>query len=221
LSDPGFSIVPEVLADREVVEILARLDEARIARSRAGARHLMASPVVHGLAHDPRLRSLAEQVLGGDAIPFRATLFDKSAASNWLVVWHQDTALPLQARVDRPGWGPWSNKAGLLYAHAPAEALAQVAALRLHLDDSLEDNGPLRVLPGTHELGVLYDAAVQQLARTETQVPCVVRRGGVVMMRPLIVHASSRSQSGRPRRVLHVEYARSLSLGDGLRLAIA
>lgn len=97
----------------------------------------------------------------------------------------------------------------------------QVTALRLHLDDSREDNGPLRVLPGTHELGVLDDAAVQQLARVRTAVPCVVERGGVLMMRPLLVHASSRSQSGRPRRVLHIEYARSLSLGDGLELAIA
>ena len=83
------------------------------------------------------------------------------------------------------------------------------------------NNGPLRVLPGTHLLGVLDDAAVQQLARTGSPASCLVGRGGVVMMRPLIVHASSRSVSGRPRRVLHVEYARSLSLTSGLALAIA
>jgi ectoine hydroxylase-related dioxygenase (phytanoyl-CoA dioxygenase family) len=167
------------------------------------------------------MRSLAERTLGGAAIPFRATLFDKSAASNWLVIWHQDTALPLRARLDRPGWGPWSSKAGVLHAHAPGDVLAQVVALRLHLDDSTEDNGPLRVLPATHAMGVLDHVAVRHLARTRGALPCLVGRGGVVTMRPLLVHASSRSLSGRRRWVLHVEYARSFSLGDGLELAIA
>ena len=77
----------------------------------------------------------------------RATLFDKSPDSNWLVVWHQDTALPLVERKDLPGWGPWSTKEGVLYAHAPSQALSQVLALRVHLDDSTSVNGPLRCSP--------------------------------------------------------------------------
>ena len=69
-------------------------------------------------------------------MPFRATLFDKSPKSNWLVVWHQDTALTICERIDAAGWGPWSTKAGVLYAHAPAAALERVVALRVCLDDS-------------------------------------------------------------------------------------
>jgi ectoine hydroxylase-related dioxygenase (phytanoyl-CoA dioxygenase family) len=219
--DAGFSVTPDVLPPDELAEVLARLDAGRVTRSRAGARHLMATPQVAALALDPRMRAIADRALGSEALPFRATLFDKSAAANWLVVWHQDTALPLRARVDRPGWGPWSTKAGVLYAHAPAEVLSHVVALRLHLDDSYEDNGPLRVLPGTETLGVLDDLRIQELARTRAATQCLVPRGGVVLMRPLLVHASSRSRNGRPRRVLHIEYARSMSLGAGLELAIA
>lgn len=181
----------------------------------------MSSPAVRALAHDPRLLALARKEVGATALPYRATLFDKSPGANWLVVWHQDTALPLRARQDVPGWGPWSVKAGVLYAHAPAQALENIAAVRVHLDDSLAENGPLRVLPGTHEQGVLTDAAIQALAGVVPARECVVGRGGVVVMRPLLVHASSKSTSEAPRRVLHLEYARSASTGPGLELAVA
>jgi Phytanoyl-CoA dioxygenase (PhyH) len=99
------------------------------------------------LARDSRLLGIAKDVLGSEAFPFRATLFDKSPGSNWLVVWHQDTALPLRNKQEAQGWGPWSVTDGIIYAHAPADALSQVLALRVHLDDSTEQNGPLRVLP--------------------------------------------------------------------------
>ena len=164
---------------------------------------------------------MAQDVLGNDAIPFRATLFDKSPTSNWLVVWHQDTALPLRERREVSGWGPWSIKDGVNYAHAPATALEQVLALRLHLDDSVGENGPLRVLPGTHTLGVLSDDALHELSTKIAAIDCLVPRGGILAMRPLVVHASSKSQSNAPRRVLHIEYSTSASIAEGLELAIA
>ena len=107
---------------------------------------------------------LAIVVLGAEAFPFRATLFDKSQQANWLVVWHQDTALPLRSRKEFPGWGPWSIKEGIVYAHAPAAALCQIMALRVNLDGSTAENGPLRVLPGTHTLGVLSDDSIHELS---------------------------------------------------------
>src|SRR5205823_4505707 len=152
---------------------------------------------------------IAQQILGSDALPFRATLFDKSPTANCLVVWHQDTALPFRERREMPGWGPWSVKDGVIYAHAPASALSQVLALRLHLDDSTPENGPLRVLPKTHTLGVLSDDELHDLSTRVAAIDCLVRSGGVLAMRPLIVHASSKSQSHAPRRVLHIEYAAS------------
>ena len=217
---PGFSVHPDVLAAEETAAVLEALDRVH-GRSRAGARHLMGHQAVAALARDPRLQALAERALGKSAVPYRATLFDKSPGSNWLVVWHQDTALPLRFRRDRPGWGPWSIKSGVLYSHAPSAALERVVALRVHLDDSLAENGPLRVLPGTHARGVLTDAAIQDLAATVRPQTCTVARGGVVSMRPLLVHASSKSASDVPRRVLHIEYARSLQIGSELELDVA
>ena len=180
----------------------------------------MKHPTVNAIAYHARLRNLAAAVLGPTAVPYRATLFDKSPGANWLVVWHQDTALPLQQRHEKPGWGPWSVKEGILYAHAPAQALSHILALRLHLDDSTESNGPLRVLPGTHDRGVLTDEAIHELAERSVPIECQVPRGGLVALRPLLVHASSKSQAEEPRRVLHIEYAAAPDL-DGLTLAVA
>ena len=112
----------------------------------------------------------------------------------------------MHERIDSPGWGSWSEKHGMLYAHAPASALSQVVALRLHLDDSTSDNGPLRVIPGSHLLGVLTDEQVRELAARAVQTTCLVGRGGVVAMRPLIIHASSKVLKDAPRRVIHIEY---------------
>jgi hypothetical protein len=93
----------------------------------------MTNPEVVALAKDHRLLRLARQWFGDGAVPFRATLFEKSGKSNWLVVWHQDPALPLASHNKSPAWGPWSMKAGILYGHAPGWALARILALRFTL----------------------------------------------------------------------------------------
>jgi ectoine hydroxylase-related dioxygenase (phytanoyl-CoA dioxygenase family) len=217
----GFAIVSDVLSAREISLLIAKLTDLEAHRSRAGFRHLMTQPAVCDLVHDLRLHGLARQILGTDAFPFRVTLFDKSPDSNWLITWHQDTALPLQEKRETPGWGPWSVKMGINYAHAPADALVQVVALRLHLDDCTEENGPLRVLPGTHILGILSDAEVEKLVVQNPAVTCLVPQGGVLLMRPLLIHASSKLQTEAPRRVLHIEYAASQVPAEGLRLALA
>jgi ectoine hydroxylase-related dioxygenase (phytanoyl-CoA dioxygenase family) len=171
------------------------------------------------LATDARLLTTARDMLGQDPVPFRATLFEKSAEANWLIAWHQDTALPLAQSFDAAEWGPWSTKAGVAYAHAPAWALSRVIALRVHLDSSTVDNGPLRVFPGSHEMGVLSDLGVTDYVSKHDHVRCLVPQGEVLAMRPLLIH-SSKCQNGNPRRVLHIEYADSLDLSPGIRLAV-
>jgi ectoine hydroxylase-related dioxygenase (phytanoyl-CoA dioxygenase family) len=217
----GFAIIPAVLKPMEVGSLLEAFSRAELPRSRAGLRHAMKLPAVACVAQNPQLMDVARGTLGVEAFPFRATLFDKSPTANWLVVWHQDTALPLQERREIPGWGPWSVKDDVNYAHAPAGALSQVLAIRIHLDDSTAENGPLRVLPGTHMLGVLTDESLHDLSTKVAPVDCLTPRGGVLAMRPLIVHASSKSRSEAPRRVLHIEYASSMNVANGLKLAIA
>jgi hypothetical protein len=217
----GFAILPGLFSQEYLDRLLQEISELAPKRSRAGVRHALGLAPVARLARQPQMIHLAQAVLGPDAFPFRATLFDKSPRANWLVVWHQDTALPLRARIETPGWGPWSVKDGIPYAHAPTSALSKVLALRVHLDDSGAKNGPLRVLPGTHVLGVQSDDSVDELAARIAPVDCVAAKGGLVAMRPLIIHASSKSHDEKPRRVLHIEYAAPDSIEQPLQLAVA
>ena len=216
----GFSIYPNLFPRSRMIEVGESLARADLSRSRAGARRILSEPAIRALAEDPAMLSIAREYLGPSAIPYRATLFEKSLSANWLVTWHQDTALPIRQRVDAAGWGPWTTKAGVLHAIAPASALEQVIALRLHLDDSTTENGALRVLPGTHTRGVLNDAQIKEMAHQANAVECLVSAGSVIAMRPLILHASSKARSAHPRRVIHVEYASTLELACGIELAL-
>src|SRR5437867_3247183 len=106
-----------------MARLVATLDEVELTRTKAGARHILRVPAVRELAADRQLLSIARDWVGAAAFPFRATLFDKSLSANWLVSWHQDTALPVRTRADHPHWGPWSMKAGVLHAIAAASTL--------------------------------------------------------------------------------------------------
>jgi ectoine hydroxylase-related dioxygenase (phytanoyl-CoA dioxygenase family) len=216
----GSAVMHRVLPSPILDHLLEDLGRTPLARTRAGIRRALQHPGVMTVATVARLLEPVRSVLGCDAFPFCATLFVKSPDSNWLVAWHQDKALPLRQRDERPGWGRWSVKDGILYANAPAQALSQVLALRLHLDDSTAENGPLRVLPGTHTQGVLTDDVIHELADRISPLEYTTSRGGVLAMRPLLIHASSKSRTQKPRRVLHIEYAASSKL-EGLNLAVA
>ncbi len=221
LNERGFFITENVVSAAEcdaMGDVLSRIPRRD---GRAGLRHLMRFPEIAALAHDPRLLALAGQTLGPTAIPFKATLFEKSSTANWAILRHQDTALPLETAFEHPEWGPWSVKDGLAYAHAPAWALNRVVALRLHLDAATGENGPLHIVDGSHVHGVLSDETVFRLGRERPAATCLVGRGGVLAMRPLVIHASSKAKTDAPRRVLHFEYADRLDLAPGIRLALA
>ncbi|HKF23855.1 MAG TPA: hypothetical protein VKE93_19940 [Candidatus Angelobacter sp.] len=129
VEERGFTVVPGLFSPSEMIALLVSFaDLTQPNRRRAGVRHVLRHPTIRMIAHDRRLLGIAHSILGNTAFPFRATLFDKSPDSNWLIAWHQDTALPMSEKRETPGWGPWSVKEGVIYAHAPAKALEQVLA---------------------------------------------------------------------------------------------
>ena len=217
MADSGFSIAKDVFSPHQCESLATAVCVTR----RAGARNLMSNPIVASFARDSRLLQLASHALGTHAFPFRATLFEKSSTANWHVLWHQDRALPLLKRVECDDWGPWSTKSGLLYALAPVWALEHVVALRIHLDAATDANGPLRVIPGSHLNGIINTAEIAAMVNDVAATECLVGRGGVLTMRPLLLHSSLKATSVEPRRVLHIEYADRFDFGNGLRLCLA
>lgn len=148
----------------------------------------------------------------------RAILFDKTPDSNWKVPWHQDLSLAVQERVDIEGWGPWSEEEGIVHVQPPVEILEQMLTVRLHLDDCGPDNGPLRVLPGTHLKGRLTGEQIRE-ASQHPETVCACDAGTVLVMRPLLLHASSTSTRPGHRRVVHLEFC-DAELPPGIRLTI-
>jgi len=146
-------------------------------------------------------------VLGRAAFPIRAILFDKTEGANWKVSWHQDLTIAVRERRDVPGYGPWSSKQGVVHVQPPVTVLEQMLAVRLHVDESGAGNGPLRVLPGSHRVGKLRDEEIPAWQRRTSDELCLVPRGGALVMRPLLLHASSPATEPHHRRVLHIEYA--------------
>lgn len=220
-SENGYFIAESVFERSEMDSFIERLGVVNIATERPGYRHLMCDPAVRGLvASDPRLTTFVEKISGEPMVPFKATLFNKAGKANWLVAWHQDTALPVVRPPSFDEWGTAAIKDGITFCQAPARVLRQIVAIRIHIDDSVADNGPLRVIPGSHKER-LSDKEIDSAVTKRPQVTCTISKGGVLAMSPLIVHASSKCSSDRPRRVLHIEYAPALELSDGVELAIA
>ena len=164
------------------------------------------APCIRDLAVSPAVRALAEPLLGETCFAVRAILFDKIADANWKVGWHQDKFIAVAEKIAAAGFGPWSKRAGVWQVIPPIEVLQGMLTLRIHLDDCDRENGPLRVLPGTHRHGWLDRQVAAWRSRVQ-EVSCEAARGTVLMMRPLLLHASSRADSPSHRRVIHLEYA--------------
>jgi ectoine hydroxylase-related dioxygenase (phytanoyl-CoA dioxygenase family) len=222
VNQDGFAVVPE-LVDREQVASLAqaisKVSKEDGVRRRGGVyaiRNLLeVVPEAALLATCPKVIGLARKLLGSGAFPVKGTLFDKTPDANWLVPWHQDLTIAVKDQVRIDGYGPWTLKAGVVHVQPPVFVLEQMVAIRIHLDDCDERNGVLRVLPRTHRLGRL---SADQIASAQAEVAplnCAVKSGGAVLMKPLLLHASSPALEPTHRRVIHIDFA-SVALPDGL-----
>jgi hypothetical protein len=208
----GFQLVTGILDEgtrRDLAEALGPADGAV-------RRGLLAAPVVAAFARSERLLELVRPFAGAAARPVRAIYFDKSPDANWLVPWHQDLTIAVRERVEGPGFGPWSVKEGVPHVQPPVELLARMLAIRLHLDDADESNGALRVQAGSHRCGRLGTEEIAEWRTRGAEVVCAAAAGDALLMRPLLLHASSKSMSSRSRRVLHIEYA-DFDLPGGMR----
>lgn len=187
--------------------------------SPAGVRNLLRElPEVASVAASGAVRSVIEPVLGGTAFPVRALWFDKTPEANWKVPWHQDLAIAVVERVEVAGFTGWSVKEGVPHVHPPVAILENLVTVRLHLDDCGVDNGPLRVLPGSHRGGRLDADGIARWREHAAETKCLVSKGGALLLRPLLLHASSAARRPGHRRVLHLEFV-AVELPGGLRWA--
>jgi len=145
------------------------------------------------LISDDRLLDIAQKFIGPDIALFASHYISKPPFDGQPVLWHQDGSY-------------W-----------PLEPM-EVVTLWLAVDDSLPENGCMRVIPGTqHEplqkmkrrtevANVLSSGIDDELVDESLAVDCVLRAGGVSVHHPNIVHGSNANVSPRRRCGLTIRY---------------
>ena len=197
----GFADAPDVLSTAACAAILRELPLG--ASEAVGSRLLLRHSWCRRLADALLQNSLIASIVPRDYVAAQCTYFEKSLNRNWLVPMHQDLSIPVAARVDHPALSGWSEKEGELFVQPPEPVLAQLVALRLHLDPCGVDDGAMSVVPGSHLLGRLSPQTAHVERDQRGAVLCAVPKGGALLMRPLLLHASSRATGESQRRVLH------------------
>ncbi len=225
LREDGYALLESVIAPPEVDDILSGLgaalkapgDDDLTMRGEAGgvyaARNVLTLwPPAATVWRRPPLIDALTAALGPGFGLVRVLYFDKPPGQTWALPWHKDLTIAVRdkgrnsAHFRHP-----TRKAGVPHVEAPLEMLEAMLTARVHLDDVTDENGPLKVVPGSHRTGkelCLGDAA---------PVSVLARRGDVLLMRPLLAHCSGRShpETRRHRRVLHLEFAARPELPDG------
>jgi ectoine hydroxylase-related dioxygenase (phytanoyl-CoA dioxygenase family) len=218
-NDSGFIVTSPIL-DHAALAKLER-DLAALQIDGAGARDLLDFPWCIALAQLILAHPHIRPFLSTDSVAVQCTYFEKSKEQNWLVPVHQDLSIPVREKMDHAELSGWSEKDGAIFVQAPQSVLQKIIAVRLYMDDCGVEDGPLRVVPGSHRLGRLTNeqALIERDRLRETV--CTVERAGTLVMKPLILHASSKASGSSKRRVLHFVYGpRELPYGLNWRYAV-
>jgi ectoine hydroxylase-related dioxygenase (phytanoyl-CoA dioxygenase family) len=214
IHEQGFAVVPAVIDSKQIeglVSDIEGLDQGDSIRRKGGVfavRNLLdVCPAVRDLARSASIRKIVSSILGELAFPARGILFDKTPNANWLVPWHQDVTIAVAERNEVEGFGPWSIKVGVTHVQPPASVLEQMLSVRIHLDPCGEENGALKVIPRSHRQGRIPEQEAVRLAAQGDAIVCAVNAGDALLMRPLLLHASSASTNPQHRRVIHLDFA--------------
>jgi ectoine hydroxylase-related dioxygenase (phytanoyl-CoA dioxygenase family) len=205
----GYAVTAPILTPTETTRLISLIEQNTASdEKRGGIRDIMHRlPAFQQVAQHPAVCSIVDDVLSVDAFVVRTTFFDKTDAANWKVPWHQDVTIAVSERRELEGFGPWSSKEGVTHVQPPTEVLNRMVTVRIHLDPCPATNGALRVMPGTHKLGRINQNEASQYVFDDQAVCCEAEAGAALVMRPLLLHASSPASKPAHRRVLHFDFA--------------
>jgi ectoine hydroxylase-related dioxygenase (phytanoyl-CoA dioxygenase family) len=206
----GFAIISDLLPVGVVDGLIDRIHKIiseEETRSSYGLRNIhQLVPEVSELAESVVIQELVGPIIGRNAFLVRSLFFDKNAEANWKVAWHQDLTIAVRKKIETPEFSAWSVKDNVVHVQPPSRILENMITVRLSLDDCESSNGPVEVIPGSHKFGKLGAREIAHWRKTSVKV-CTISRGGALLMRPMLLHASSAATVPRHRRVIHLEFA--------------
>lgn len=219
VEENGFDIHTSFLGESVIKEIIGEIESLEPGYPKHGIRNAEKKLTsVKKLVDSSLLRNTAKNFLVGEPQMVRVIIFDKTPDKNWLVTWHQDKTITVTDQADIPGWGPWTVKDGINHVQPDIRVLEDMITLRIHLDDANEGNGCLKVIPKSHHLGILTKEEQGHVVCESEAYICSVKSGDLLLIRPHLLHSSSKGSAPSHRRIVHVEYS-SFKLPEGLEWA--
>ena len=222
--EKGFTVINNVFSTEEVDQILENIDRAdttnptfRKSKDLFAIRQFLKEiPSIQSLVFVDKLKNIIEQLFGQDYFATKSIYFDKPEQSNWFVAYHQDLTISVDKKIEIKNFGPWTVKQNQFAVQPPLDFLEDNFTFRIHLDDTNENNGALKVVPKSHLKGIYRADTINW--DTETETICSTLKGGIMIMRPLLLHSSSRTTNNSKRRVIHIEFSNK-ELNNGLNWA--
>ncbi|QXU41954.1 phytanoyl-CoA dioxygenase family protein [Pedobacter sp. D749] len=213
IKESGFSVLDNVFTDQEIQDIQAAINGADTKKETfkksddlfAIRQFLKEVPGTIELIFNKKLKAIIREIFGKDYFLVKSIYFDKPETSNWFVSYHQDLTISVNQKVEIPGFGPYTKKHDQFAVQPPLNILESNFTIRIHLDDTNEENGALEVIPNSHSKGIYRPETIDW--NIEKEVSCNVARGGLMVMKPLLLHSSSRTTNNQKRRVIHLEFS--------------
>ncbi len=212
LENSGFTIIPDVFSNEETEQMLKMISEADTSKGTfrktadlfAIRQFLKEVSEIDKLILNDEFKLLIHGLFGSDYFIVKSIYFDKPEQSNWFVSYHQDLTISVDRRAELEDYSKWTVKQDQFSVQPPLDVLRQIYTVRIHLDDTDENNGALKVVSGSHLRGVYRPQDIDW--SKETEHICCVPKGGVMIMKPLLLHSSSRTTNNNKRRVIHIEF---------------
>ena len=213
IKENGFTTVDNIYTDKEIAQILWTIDQTNQTKETfrksadlfAIRQFLKEIPEIRNLVFNEKLNNVIGQIFGKNYFVVKSTYFDKPETSNWYVAYHQDLTISVDKKVELANFGPWTTKQNQFAVQPPIHILENNFTIRIHLDDTDENNGALRVIPKSHSKEIYRPETIDWTVENETT--CAVNKGGIMIMKPLILHSSSRTTNNKKRRVIHIEFS--------------
>lgn len=211
--EKGLTVINSVFSDDEIEKMIKCIQNADTSRENfrksddlfAVRQLLKEIPEIKELIFNDTVKTIIRQLFGEKYFAVKSIYFDKPETSNWYVAYHQDLTISVDKKLEMQGFGPWTTKKNQFAVQPPLPVLENICTIRIHLDDTDEYNGALKVIPGSHTKGIYRTETIDW--STETEKICDVRKGGIMIMKPLMLHGSNRTTNDKKRRVIHIEFS--------------
>ncbi|MFD2920744.1 phytanoyl-CoA dioxygenase family protein [Terrimonas rubra] len=211
LRKDGFVIVDNLYTTEEVNNIIQQIENTDTGKTNfrksadlfAIRQFLKEVPQVAELIFTQKVKNLLTGIMGQHYFVVKSIYFDKPGSSNWYVAYHQDLTISVDKKKELQGFINWTQKHNQFAVQPPVQILENITTIRIHLDDTDENNGALKVIPGSHLKKIYRPETIDW--SVEQEVDCPVKQGGIMFMKPLTLHSSGRSTNHKKRRVIHIE----------------